>query len=416
MNTIAFIPLRGGSKSIPGKNLKPLAGKPLFHWVTEAALAVEAIDQVVIATDDPAIKATALAIGHPKLSVYDRKPENAGDTASTESVMLEYAEAHDFETMILIQATSPLLTSEDLSAGLEKRHETEADSLLSVVEQKRFLWTADEHGYGHAVNYKPGKRPRRQEFQGHLVENGAFYICSKQGLLETQCRLHGKIALQQMPEESYIELDEPHDWLFIETLLKSRNPSKFDVQSLPARRSSESEGGFEVRFPNISKIKMLLTDVDGVLTDAGMYYSENGDELKKFNTRDAVGLRLLREAGLKVGILTSENTRIVERRAQKIGVDILIQGAKDKAEELEKLLKAHNLTADQVAFIGDDINDLGILKMVGFAATPADGQPAVKNFVHHICQAKGGEGAVRELAEMILEESGKVEKYEGGKV
>jgi len=398
MTTIAFIPLRGGSKSIPGKNLKPLAGKPLFHWVTEAALAVEAIHQVVIATDDADIKASALTIGHPKLTVYDRNSENASDTASTESVMLEYALNHDFGKMILIQATSPLLTYADLSAGIVNLKEKNADSLLSVVEQKRFLWSSDERGYGQAVNYAPYKRPRRQEFQGHLVENGAFYICSRKGLLETKCRLHGNIALQEMREETYIELDEPHDWLFIETLLKSRNPSKFDVQ-----RST-----FEVLQPDLSKIKLFLTDVDGVLTDAGMYYSENGDELKKFNTRDAVGLRLLREAGLKVGILTSENTKIVERRSKKIGVDILIQGAKNKAEELDKLLAIHKLTADQVAFIGDDINDLGILKKVGFSATPADGQPAVKSIVHHICKAKGGEGAVRELAEMILEECGKI--------
>ena len=133
-----------------------------------------------------------------------------------------------------------------------------------------------------------------------------------------------------------------------------------------------------------------------------MYYSENGDELKKFNTRDAVGLRLLREAGIKIGILTSENTKIVERRAKKIGVDILRQGCKDKAADLDDLLQELSLSPSEVAFIGDDINDLGILKKVGFAATPADGQPAVKALAHYICQAKGGEGAVREVAELIL--------------
>lgn len=133
-----------------------------------------------------------------------------------------------------------------------------------------------------------------------------------------------------------------------------------------------------------------------------MYYSENGDELKKFNTRDAVGLRLLQEAGIKVGIFTSENTQIVARRAKKIGVDVLRQGCKDKAADLDALLEELNLTPSQVAFIGDDINDLGILKKVGFAITPADGRPENKNLAHYICQAKGGEGAVREVAEVIL--------------
>lgn len=391
-SVIAFIPLRGGSKSIPGKNLKPLAGKPLFHWVTEAALECTAIDEVVIATDDDAIQDSALSIGHPKLRVYERSKENATDTASTESVMLEYANAADFDTMVLIQATSPLLTTEDLSGGLETYRETKADSVLSVVEQKRFLWTTNAEGEAHAVNYDPSRRPRRQEFEGHLVENGAFYICSRAGLQKSKCRIHGRVALRKMREEAYVELDEPSDWLFLETLLLSRKGSAFDVQ-----RST-----FNVRIPHLSKLKLFLTDVDGVLTDAGMYYSENGDELKKFNTRDAVGLRLLREAGIHVGILTSENTKIVERRARKIGVDILIQGCKDKAADLDRLLSEHQLTHQQVAFIGDDINDLGILEKVGFAATPVDGRPENKILAHYICRAKGGEGAVREVAEVIL--------------
>lgn len=391
-SVIAFIPLRGGSKSIPGKNLKLLAGKPLFQWVTEAALGCAGIDAVVIATDDDAIREYALCLGYPKLQVYNRSAENATDTASTESVMLEFAAAHDFDTMVLIQATSPLLTSEDLSNGLEKYHETKADCVLSVVEQKRFLWSIDEEGYGKATNYTPSKRPRRQDFQGHLVENGAFYICSKAGLQKSKCRLHGRIALQEMREETYVELDEPSDWSFLESVLGSC--SKFEVQS----------STFDVRFPNLSNIKLFLTDVDGVLTDAGMYYSENGDELKKFNTRDAVGLRLLQEAGLKVGIITTEKTKLVERRAKKMGVDLLIQGSGDKASDLDRILQQEGLSAEQVGYIGDDVNDLGILQKVGFAATPADGCAKVKAIAHYVCEAKGGEGAVREVAEMILKD------------
>ena len=373
----------------------------MFHWVTEAALGCPEIDQVVIATDDPAIKASALDIGNPQLSVYDRKPENASDTASTESVMLEYAENHEFDQMVLIQATSPLLTSADLSGGLEKLRETRADSLLSVVEQKRFLWSLDGEGYGNAINYTPSKRPRRQDFEGHLVENGAFYICSRAGLLESECRLHGKIALQEMREETYVELDEPSDWLFLETLVSSSDFSAGDCRTTDLR-------------PLISGLRLVLTDVDGVLTDAGMYYSETGDELKKFNTRDAVGLRLLREAGLKVGIITSEQTALVERRAKKIKVDLLFQGAKDKTVVLDRILEEEGLAADQVAFIGDDVNDLGLLGRVGFAATPADGCARVKELADYVCTAKGGEGAVRELAELILSEVGEGERTPKG--
>jgi len=198
------------------------------------------------------------------------------------------------------------------------------------------------------------------------------------------------------------------DWIIAEALL---------VEKLKSGKAKTLKGGgFAARAPSsqlrapgstpishrLSAIKLVITDVDGVLTDAGMYYAENGDELKKFNTRDAVGLRLLREAGLKVGIITSEDTQIVARRAQKMGVDFLIQGAKNKAEELDEILAETGLTAEQVAFIGDDINDLTILSKVGLAATPADGQPAVKAKADYICKARGGEGAVREIAESLL--------------
>ena len=135
--------------------------------------------------------------------------------------MLEFAEKYIFDYIYLIQATSPLLRAEDLSAGWKKFIETGADSLLSAVPQKRFIWKRD----GALVrpdNYDPAKRPRRQDFDGFLTENGAFYLTSRERLLSTKCRLSGKIACCEMPEESYVELDEKSDWDFIETILERR--------------------------------------------------------------------------------------------------------------------------------------------------------------------------------------------------
>jgi len=155
--------------------------------------------------------------------------------------------------------------------------------------------------------------------------------------------------------------------------------------------------------PRLKNIKLLATDVDGVLTDAGMYYSENGDELKKFNTRDGMGLVLLRKAGIKLAIVTSEDTKIVERRAAKLKIADLFQGTRDKVAALEILMKRHSLQWEDVAYIGDDVNDLEVMKRVGFAAAPADATEANKKAAQYVTKKKGGEGCVRELCDLILE-------------
>jgi 3-deoxy-D-manno-octulosonate 8-phosphate phosphatase (KDO 8-P phosphatase) len=153
----------------------------------------------------------------------------------------------------------------------------------------------------------------------------------------------------------------------------------------------------------LNQIRLFATDVDGVLTDAGMYYSESGDEWKKFNTRDGMGIKLLQRAGLITAIVTQERTKLVARRAEKLAIPELHQGVMDKLLCVREMAARHGLTLSQVAYIGDDINDLETLKAVGFSATPADGVPQVAAVVDYICQKKGGEGAVREIIEMILD-------------
>ena len=154
-------------------------------------------------------------------------------------------------------------------------------------------------------------------------------------------------------------------------------------------------------------IRLLATDVDGVLTDAGMYYSESGDELKKFNTRDGMGIKLLQRAGLLTAFITKEKTAIVERRGRKLTVPEVHQGVDDKLSLMKQLIAKHGLSLDQVAYIGDDINDVEALMAVGFSAAPADAMPVVLKNVDYVCQKKGGEGAVREVADHILEAQGK---------
>lgn len=152
----------------------------------------------------------------------------------------------------------------------------------------------------------------------------------------------------------------------------------------------------------LKRVRLFATDVDGVLTDAGMYYSESGEELKKFNTRDGMGIKLLQQAGLITAFITKEKTALVERRGAKLAVPEVHQGVDDKLAVLKQLASKYGLTLNQIAYVGDDVNDVEALQNVGFAAAPADAVPPVLKVVHYVCRKKGGEGAVREVADMIL--------------
>lgn len=161
----------------------------------------------------------------------------------------------------------------------------------------------------------------------------------------------------------------------------------------------------EIPQPDFSGIKLFLSDVDGVLTDAGMYYAESGDELKKFNAHDGMGMQLLRKHGIKTGIVTSENTHLVEKRAKKLDLDYWVQGQRNegKLEAVRKICAQENITLSEVAYVGDDVNCLEILSAVGIAACPADAVASVKALPNIIrLSKKGGQGCVREFTDMIL--------------
>ena len=173
---VAFIPVRGGSKSIPLKNIKQICGKPLVYWTIKAACGCKYIDRVYVASDSEKIRKTVeqFKTGNEaemfaKVTVIERSVESASDTASTEYAMLEFAEKYELDNIALIQATSPLLQSMDLDNGFEAFETEGTDSVLSVVRQKRFHWAKDERGYAYPTNYDVFQRPRRQEFNGYLV-------------------------------------------------------------------------------------------------------------------------------------------------------------------------------------------------------------------------------------------------------
>lgn len=217
---IALIPLRGGSKGIPGKNLKILNGNPLCSYAINAALNAKQVDDVWVSSDDQEI-IDYVKSNFPKVNIRIRPAEFATDIATTESVILDLIDSNQFnptDQLILIQATSPLVTSSDLDKALLQLSESENTSLVSGVEFKRFIWNTD----GEPLNYDIYKRPRRQDFEGLFLENGAFYISNIETIIRTQNRIDIPAELYLMTEETAFEIDELSDWIVVENLLKNK--------------------------------------------------------------------------------------------------------------------------------------------------------------------------------------------------
>ena len=152
------------------------------------------------------------------------------------------------------------------------------------------------------------------------------------------------------------------------------------------------------------KIKLVLTDVDGVLTDGGRYYSEKGEIVKRFHVRDGMGINILLRNGIKTAIVTKENSKIVKKWAKEMNISKTYSGIKNKEKELEKICKFYKILPDEVAFIGDDVNDIELMKKVGFSVTPSDGILQAKKIANYICKSSGGNGALREMIDLILKE------------
>jgi N-acylneuraminate cytidylyltransferase len=379
MKKVAIIPLRKGSKGIPGKNKKKLLGRPLFSWTLGAAVFSD-LDEVYVFTDDEEILAYVAKEYHwtSKVKGLLRNDENANDTASTESAMIEFAEKinYDFDVLCLLQATSPLLLSQDINNALFQLSNEEKTSALSVVKTHRFTWNTN----GTPQNYDVFNRPRRQDFAGLLIENGAVYVTTKDAFIKSKNRVSETIGLVEMPEETLMEIDSLSDWTIIENLLAERQKS----------------------YKKQARINYLVLDVDGVFTDGCVYYGAEGELMKKFDMRDGMGLEILRQHNVEVVVITSENSELVAKRMQKLQIKHAFLGVKDKYSFLQNFINLQNISWPSIAYVGDDVNDLACLCTVGWSFTPANATSIVKQNVDFTLTRSSADGAIREVCEWIM--------------
>lgn len=379
MKKIGVIPLRRDSKGIPGKNKKKLLGRPLFSWVLTEAIFSD-LDTVYVFTNDEEIIAYIQNEYHwtNKVIALLRSDENASDTASTESVMLEFTEKinYEFSVLCLLQATSAFTLADDINKTLSKITTGTFDSALTVVRTHRFAWNSN----GTPQNYDVFNRPRRQDFDGLLIENGAVYATAKAAFLKTQNRVSGRIGLVEMAEESLTEVDSMTDWIITENLLAERQ-----------KRNKSSQ-----------RIQYLVLDVDGVFTDGGVYYNADGEMAKRFDMRDGMGLEILRQNGVSVIVLTSEDSQLVAQRMKKLKIGDTFLGLKDKYSFLKHILAAKNSSFSSVAYMGDDVNDLANICASGWSFAPANAVAKVQQHADIVLRSDSGAGAIREVCETIL--------------
>lgn len=378
MKKIGFIPLRKGSKGIPNKNKRKMVGRPLFTWVLGEAI-FSNLDTIFVYTDDQEIIDFVDNEYHwtNKVKALMRSDKSANDSASTELAMLEFCETinYDFDVFCLLQATSPFTKKEDINACLDKLGNS-FDSALTVVNTHRFLWNEQ----GAALNYDPFERPRRQDFKGLLIENGAVYSVTKQALKKTKNRLGEHIALVKMTEDSLFEIDSESDWIAVESLLIERQ-----------KRAKLSQ-----------KITHVVLDVDGVFTDGAITYTKDGEHTKSFDMRDGMGLEILRQFNIQVMIMTSENSELVVKRMEKLKIEHVFLGVKDKYTLLNKIVIDQGITLSNVAYVGDDVNDLTNICSVGWSLAPNNATDIIKQNADLVLTKNSGDGAIREACQFIL--------------
>lgn len=218
MRICAVIPARGGSKGIPLKNITKINNLPLIYFSINAALKSKLIEDVFLATDSLKIANIAKKISK-KLKVINRLKKNASDTATTESFIFEFLDKYSYDIIVLIQPTNIFIDTKNLNQGIKKIINSECDSLLSVVESHKFMWTYKNNNF-KPINYTVNKRPRRQDSNKYFIENGSFYIFKSINFVKYSNRLHKKIGFVIMKQESLFDIDEFEDLKIVKKLIR----------------------------------------------------------------------------------------------------------------------------------------------------------------------------------------------------
>ena len=408
VKVLALIPARGGSKGIPRKNIKRLAGYPLIAYSIAAAQRADSVDRVLVSTDDPEIAEIAKEFG---AEVPFLRPDELAQDDTRDLPVFQHAltwlkdqEGYQPDLVIQLRPTSPFRSPALIDRAVKILLEnTQATSVRGVVLSKQNpykMWKVQEDGRMVPIleiDQPESYNMPRQELPATYWQTGHIDVIRSETILNGSMSGEKVHACQIDPVFS-IDLDNPLDWQNAETLISDLR----DKIIHPGRKISED-------------ISLVVLDFDGVITDDRVYVNQHGEETVAAHRGDGMGIALLRKAGVDVIILSTEKNPVVQARADKLGIPAF-HGIDDKKTKLESILAEKEIPGSQVVYLGNDINDLPCFSLVGLAVAVSDAHPTLLKHAHLILQKKGGHGAVRELCDLIIKEKKQAEERYGVKM
>lgn len=396
VSTVAIIPARGGSKSIPRKNARPLAGHPLVAWSIAAARGAQSVDRVIVSTDDEEIRRIAIAYGAE--APFLRPAEIAEDDTLDWPVFahaltwLEQEESYRPEIVVQLRPTSPVRPRtlvDDAVARLAADPSADSIRAVSMPNQNPYKMWREQHGYlepllTHACP-EPYNMPR-QRLPQTLWQTGHIDAMRRATLIG-QRSMTGRVILPLLVDPRYsADIDTPAQWVDVEHMVRELAPEISTPAALLGLR----------------RFSLLVLDFDGVMTDNAVHVDQDGRETVRCDRSDGLGIAALKAAGFPIVVLSTETNPVVVARCRKLGLPCL-HGLTDKGAALRALAATREIPLDDVIYVGNDVNDRACLRMAGLGVVPADAHPDVRREAAWTLSRPGGHGAVRELCDLLLE-------------
>jgi YrbI family 3-deoxy-D-manno-octulosonate 8-phosphate phosphatase len=399
MNILALIPARGGSKSIPRKNIRPFAGHPLLSYSIAAGMQAKSVTRVIVSTDDDEIAAIANQYGAE--TPFLRPEELAQDNTTDLPVFLHALdwlldhEGYQPEIVVQLRPTSPIRPPALVDEAVQLLVDNpEADSVRGVVSSGQNpykMWHINDQGRMEpllklADISEPYNAPR-QALPPTYWQTGHIDAI-RVAALRQKNSLSGDIILPLVIDPAYmVDIDSERDWQRAEWLIADNRLEM--VRPGTGKR------------PLPEQVELVVFDFDGVMTDDRVWVDQHGNEMVAANRRDGMGIAVLRQAGISAVVLSTEINPVVTARCTKLQLPV-IQGLSDKARTLRIFIAEHQIDASHVVYVGNDINDVPCFPLVGCAVVVADAHPRAIDQADIVLSSRGGHGAVRELCDRII--------------
>lgn len=403
VEVLAVVPARGGSKSIPGKNIRPLAGVPLVAYSIAAGQQSARITRVIVSTDSQEIAAVARRWG---AEVPFLRPAELATDMSVDLDLFQHAlhwldehEGYRPEMVVQLRPTTPLRPPEcvDQAVDIMLRNPT-ADSVRSVVRSGQNpykMWRLDggtDAPMTPLLSYEHSDEPYNQPRQllpETYWQAGHVDVIRRETIVDQHSMSGGRIYPLVLDSRYAIDIDTDNDWDRAEWMLRRGG--------LPIVMPEPAGAGL------LARVRLVVLDFDGVLTDDRVWVAADGSEMVAAHRGDGMGIELVREHGVEVVVLSRETNPVVAARCRKLGISYQ-HGVRDKVPALEALLADRQLDHDQIVYVGNDVNDLGCLRIAGCGVAVADAHPKVLAEADLVLSRPGGYGAVRELCDQIIEQ------------